>query len=90
MKYELNPDKRYSPLERKLFAQLPVSSKAKGGVTTTMLSAQLYGRAINGRQTVLVALTGLKEKVTRNREPFRIIKTVRRGPHPMEWWVEAK
>ena len=85
-------DHRYSPLERKVFAMLPQNTNPqKGiGVTSVMVAAVLFGRAVHGRQTALGALSSLRIKVIRNREPFRITKTPRKGPHPMMWAVEAK
>lgn len=83
---KLSATAHYSPLERDVFGLLP----NQPGITTTMIAAELYGRKLNGRQIVLGALMGLRKKAMQFREPFRIQKSIRRGPHPIEWWIEKK
>jgi hypothetical protein len=34
------------------------------------------------------ALNGLASKIELNDEPFRVRKSVRAGPHPIDYWIE--
>lgn len=85
MKHQLNADKRYSPLECAVFALFPANGEP---LTTTMIAGKIYGRKPNATARALSVLRGLQAKVRRYREPFRIAKTARRGPHPVTWSVE--
>jgi hypothetical protein len=77
---------RYSPAERKLFGLLSTQQ-----VTSKALAHRLHGtRALNGRATVISAAKSLIRKSQRNREPFRICKTKRAGPHPVAYWLERR
>ena len=75
----------YSPLERKVFEVLKEQPKS-----TVDITHEIYGRnrPTYARQSVLVALNGLADKVKLNREPFRVKKSKRKGPHPVNFWVE--
>jgi hypothetical protein len=39
------------------------------------------------RQSVVCVLNSLVAKVSRNREDFKILKSRRNGPHPIEYWI---
>ena len=73
---------RYSPAERRLFELM---AKSRNAVSSKALAQKLHGRAI-----VVGTANSLIEKSRRNREPFRIQKTKRCGPHPIEYWVEKR
>lgn len=82
---------RYSPLERQAFAMLPQMKQAMSSpVDSLQLAGRLFGKKINGRQMALGLVTSLQTKAQRNREPFRIRKSKRNGPWPIEFWVEAR
>jgi hypothetical protein len=60
-------------------------------ITTEELTKKRYaGETVpfNARMIVLGALTNLIRKVDYNREDFRIVKGIRKGPAPIEVWVE--
>ncbi len=83
---------RYSRTEQQLFKLLPQNGKR---ITTEELIERVYdgrkrARPLNPRQSMNSALTRLREKVLRNKEPFRIEKSELRGPHPAEWWIERR
>lgn len=87
--YKLNSDKRYSKAEKRVFSLLPVGGRA-GGVTSTMLAGILYGRSLNGRAQIVGIVQSLIAKTKRYREPFKVCKSERAGPHPSEFWVEKR
>ncbi len=80
---------RYSPGERKLFSLLtdkPMSSEA--------LSEKFYRGhkevPFHGRKIVIGLVTSIQKKVNANKEKFQIMKSDRKGPHPIEVWIERK
>jgi hypothetical protein len=87
---QLSTDKyRYSKTEKALFnLLLPVGQR----VDSKTLAKKHYGRRIpiNGQVAVVGAVRGLAAKAVRNREWFRVKSTKRRGPYPIEFWVEEK
>lgn len=87
MAFILSKHHRYSNDERRIFDMLPMG---RVGVTSTMIASQVYGRRLTGRTQVVAVVRGLTAKVKRNREPFKICKSPRRGPHPSEFWLEKK
>lgn len=67
--------------------------RAKNGkpLTTTDIVRLHYARREQptfARQSVVCVLNHLVEKVRKNKEPFRIKKSVRLGPHPSTYWIE--
>jgi hypothetical protein len=79
-------DYSYSPLERKIFSLLNKKPKS-----TVDITDEFYGRKrrpYNARQSVLGALDKLAEKTKKNQEPFTIVKSARKGPHPVDFWIE--
>lgn len=80
---------RYSNNERRAFAVLPKNGRA---ITTVDIADKVYGkdRPYYARQTILGVMNGLQRKASANKEPFAIVKTKRRGPHPVEFSLEKK
>lgn len=79
---------RYSKTERLVFEALPADGRK---ITTVALTDKIYGRRqrpFNARQNVLSILNTLVRKVKANKEPFKLKRSERRGPHPIEFWVE--
>lgn len=76
---------RYSDGEKRLFALLPQDGRK---VTTRYLASTLHRRAITGRVRVVGTLRSLMLKTRDNREPFRIRREARNGPHPIGIWIE--
>ena len=76
----------YSKGEMRLFKMMP-----KDGTRVT--TQDLVGRKSWGgiefpRNSLNVTINSLREKVAKNKEAFKIMKTKQRGPHPIEYWIE--
>lgn len=78
---------RYSPSERRAFAAL----RGRRRINTKDIARSVY----NGRReprhavtTTVGTLKSLQLKVKLNKETFRIMRSKRRGPHPVEFWIE--
>lgn len=81
---------RYSPRERRFFALLPKDGKA---INTKKLIERYYkDDELPGHPHAnIIDMAGsLIEKIEKNKEPFRVKRTDRRGPHPIEFWVERR
>jgi hypothetical protein len=79
----------YTTGEREFFKLIPRSGK----ITSAEIAEKKWPKGtmpFHGRKSVIGAMTNLIEKTNRNKEPFRILKTKRRGPHPMEFWLEER
>jgi hypothetical protein len=70
-----------------LFSHIP---KDGSKVTTSDLASRIHGRARHGRVRIVGALNSLIYKARRNREPFRIMRDTRSGPHPIGIWLEKR
>lgn len=81
---------RYSPLERKAFSLLPQGNGKGSVVDSLQLAGRLFGKQMNGRQMALGLVTSLQTKARHNRELFRVCKSKRNGPWPIQFWVEGK
>ena len=81
------PRHRYSFSELALFSNLRQSPR-----DTNDLTRLFYGGKppINGRVIVGGLLRSLADKIKRNREDFRLIKSQRRGPYPVEYHLESR
>lgn len=81
---------KYSAMEQGLLALLRNSESKR--IDTDTLAQQYYKRRPprNARQSVLATMRNLADKVRRNKEPFLVKRTARRGPHPVEFWLEEK
>jgi hypothetical protein len=79
---------RYSNKERELFAFLRSDIRR---TSVDLAKLRYKGRVpYHGKANVNAVLRSLTAKVAVNREPFRIHKSKRAGPHPIEFWVEAR
>ena len=87
MNLSLDPKVRYSPGEQRLFALLNQKP-----IPSTVLAGKYYrgdvGVPYHSRKIVIGLADSLRKKVIINREPFRVIKSNRKGPHPIEIWLE--
>jgi len=80
---------RYSPSEQQLLNLLP---KDGTRITTSDLVNKRYGKNVplNGQKIVMSAMRSLIDKVVIKREPFRVRRSTRRGPKPIEFWIDQK
>lgn len=80
---------QYSPAELKLLTLIKQSS---GPVSSEELAKQHYGKyaPYHARKAVVSFMDSLIKKAKANREPFKIVKSPRNGPHPIEYSLEAK
>jgi hypothetical protein len=85
MPFRLSESCRYSPLERKVFSSLGGRPRS-----TLILVERLRDKGVefHSRITVVAALRSLQERTAKYGEPFRVKSTPRRGPHPVEFWLE--
>lgn len=76
-----------SSREEQLYALL--SSRP---LSSADLIKQYYGPKppANARTIVVGRLRGIAEKLDRARDPVRLRKSPRKGPHPIEFWVEKR
>ncbi len=75
----------YSEAERAAFKLL--SSKKR---TTTSQVESLGKEDMFAANSLIGVLSTLARKVEINKEPFRVMKSRRRGPHPSEHWLEKR
>lgn len=79
----------YAPQERKIFEIL-----TRGGrMSTSDVTNKVYGRKgrpFYDRQAVLGALKSLAAKADINGESFKICRSERCGPAPIEFWIERR
>lgn len=85
---KLNPDSkvRYSEGEKRLFALL-----GKEPLTSTIIAKKYYGRGevpYHSRKIIIGLISSLQRKTKVNRETVRVAKSERKGPYPIEVWLE--
>lgn len=87
---KLSDGKRYSPKDKALFALIPKGGKKR--IDSTSLVDKYYkGSApLNGRQCVMAGVRTLKRKIDFFKEPFCLKLSPRRGPWPVEIWLEPR
>lgn len=79
---------RYSPGERRLLALLsdkPISSEE--------LSKKFYRddqTPFHGRKIIIGLISSIQKKAEANKEAFSVMKSDRKGPHPIEVWVKKR
>ncbi len=82
---------KYSKTEAKAFNILVSAGKP---ISSAAVTEKLYGRSKNrpmySQQTALGSLRSLQRKVKLNREAFTIKNSERKGPHPMQFWIEKR
>jgi len=74
----------YSPREQRLLSII----RQKGRVSTRDLMKRRIVDGLNARQSLVVSLVNLSKKMKANHEPVRLCRSKRRGPLPIEWWLE--
>ena len=79
---------KYSPTEDAVLSIL----KDGNVISSADLAARHYGRKapLNARNTIVGIVRSLTKKSKMNREPFTIKRFTRRGPHPIEFWIEER
>ncbi len=80
---------KYSKGEQLCFKAL----NDKPRLSTNIVDKVYYkGKTVpyNGQKIVVGMLASLRRKIVANKEPFKLLSTKRRGPHPMEFWLEGK
>lgn len=91
MKFKLrdNGDLRigYSETERRVFELIPVYPRR---ASSRDIATRRYGDDFpyHGHSIVSGVLRSLAEKIEYNKEKFRIVKSKRAGPYPIEFWLE--
>ena len=86
---KLSKDKRYSPKDSELFRLIP-KGDSKRIDSTTLVDRYYEGKIpFNGRQCVMAGVRTLGAKIRYYREPFRLVISPRRGPWPVEIWIES-
>lgn len=90
MKFKLKIDGKvkYSKGEQAAFKAL--GDKAR---TSTIMLEKFYPDKVmpeNGRKIMIGMIKSLRHKMQMNREPFKLCSSERKGPHPMEFWLEGK
>jgi hypothetical protein len=91
MKFKLADDAeaeiRYSPTEREVFDLIPPLPRR---VSSREIVRRMWdGKApYHALSSINSALNGLASKIELNDEPFRVRKSVRAGPHPIDYWIE--
>lgn len=78
---------KYSKLESRAFAALSADP-----IDTKELAKRLYGgnAPYHSVGAARSTVQNLIKKIDFNQEPFRVMKSAARGPHPMDWWVERR
>ncbi len=81
------PQVEYSKREREVLEAI-----REGRVSTSDLIEKVYGEArpFYARQSILSAVTTLARKVRSRKEKFEVKVSPRKGPSPIEVWVEEK
>lgn len=80
---------RYSPNQTRLLAILErLGGVAADSKKIVSLHYARRERPLHAQNSVVCVLNSLIVKVRRNREQFRVKKTERRGPYPIEYWME--
>ena len=83
---------RYSPTEERL---LEILRKNKGRVFDSIQLHDLFyaktdERSWHSQQQIMSAMRSLISKTSHNKEKFRIERSERRGPHPIEFRLVEK
>jgi hypothetical protein len=79
----------YSPSEKNLI-ELLAANRGRRLNSLTIVSMSYQGRRpTHARRSVVSTLNLLAKKMRKNKEKIRIMKTERRGPYPVEFWVES-
>lgn len=74
----------YSLKEREAFALLSLKKQT----TSRLIERMELGEEMFARNSLIGTLNTLARKVVINKEPFKINKSNRQGPHPIFHWIE--
>lgn len=90
MLYKLanNPQFKYSSAEKRLFSILSTTPKDTLELADAFFANQ--ERPLFYREAINSALANMIRKVDANIEPFRIVKSRRRGPQPIEFHLAPR
>lgn len=91
MSFCLSSDKKaYSEMEADLFRLLPQSGKPIS--STKLMEKYFENRTPNyyAKDSIRSAMRGLMRKVAHNNEPFSVMKSRRRGPVAIDYWLEER
>lgn len=82
----------YSKLERRVFAALPQSERAK--LNTRQLAEKVFAddnrpESFHALTAILNVIRSIKRKSKLNDEPWAVFSTPRRGPKPIDHWLGA-
>jgi hypothetical protein len=81
----------YNEAEQRLFEMIPLAPDRIDSKSLTKNFYKGLRKKPRFEQNTIIALVNtLQWKVEQNREPFRVIKSEPRGPHPIEVWVEEQ
>ncbi len=79
----------YSKMERQVFAALSPQKQDSKTITKTVYQS-IRRKPEFARGVIIGTLRGLSRRMIKNKEPFVIKESPARGPHPKEFWLEAK
>jgi hypothetical protein len=77
---------RYTDREQLLFSMLLKSKR----ISTNDIIQKLFRDELTGRQNAIATMNHFSRKLMENDEKFIIEKSKRRGPRPIEFWLERK
>jgi len=81
---------KYSPSEEKILKLIP---KNGSRVSSEELLKLFYGRKQRpffARNVIIGTLRSLARKMEKNHDPYRLHKSERKGPKPIDFWIEPK
>ena len=82
---------KYSPTEQRVLALLPSDgTKLTSGEIMDLHFGTAKRKPLNAQKIIIGILRSLMLKSSRNREPFRICKSARKGPYPIKFWIEER
>lgn len=89
MKLTSSGEVGYSEAEKQLFDMLSTKERRS---TTELVALKYEGQRppYYAASIVRSLMRGLAAKVERNAEAFVISKSERRGPYPVEFWIESR
>lgn len=76
----------YSPNEQKVLKLL--TARPQNSVTLCEKFYQPEKPPYYGRQIIIGLMSSLMRKTKLNKEPFKVHKSKRGGPHPISFWKE--
>lgn len=83
--------KPYSKTERALFKMIPKDGDKISSAKMVAMKKRIDDWGVTfPRNNVTVTMRSLMAKVRHNKEGFVIRQSPRRGPHPVEYWIEER